>query len=201
VDKYCSASVVNTESKNVIFTAGHCVHGGEGALYHRNFQFVPGYRDGARPLGTWSAREIWSFGAWRTDSNVRWDVASLLMNSNSLGQKLANVTGSQGIMWNAAAEQFTYVFGYPSNKSGGQRLNYCSEWTWKRMFLWVWTGRLGIDCDMTFGTSGGPWVANFNGQWGHVHSVSSTTDLAGRLFGPYFDTNVGELYNNVRFRF
>jgi V8-like Glu-specific endopeptidase len=199
---YCSASVVNTESKNVLFTAGHCVHGGKSKVFHTNLAFVPGYRNGARPRGTWFAREIWSFPAWRNDSNHRWDVASLVMRNNGLGQRLANVTGSQGIAWNQPAERYTYVFGYPGNKSSGERLNYCSATTYKEKILGIfWTGRLGINCDMTYGASGGPWVYGFNGQWGYLHSVTSTGDLNGHIFGPYFDTNVANLYQSVRFRY
>src|SRR4051812_25421149 len=42
----CSGSTVNSGGRNLVFTAGHCVHGGGTARhYHTNWAFVPGYRD------------------------------------------------------------------------------------------------------------------------------------------------------------
>ena len=83
VNRVCSGSTVNSGGKNVVFTAGHCVHGGgAGRRYFTNWAFVPGYRDGARPYGTWSARQLWSLNGW---TNSGWVVRK--------GQKI-RITGT-----------------------------------------------------------------------------------------------------------
>jgi V8-like Glu-specific endopeptidase len=197
----CSGSAVNSEAKNLVITAGHCVHGGRGGLFHSNVVFVPGYRDGVAPRGIWAARELWAFNAWIANSDQRWDVGAMIVHPLG-GNRLVNVVGGQGIAWNLAAEQPTFALGYPGNKSGGQRLNYCSGTTFKRMSFIFWTGQIGLNCDMTFGSSGGPWLTGFNGQLGFVHSVVSNGNPAiPKFYGPYFDTSVGNLYNTLRTRF
>ena len=48
---------MRSANRDTVLTAGHCVNDGPGA-FHTNWMFVPGYRDGARPYGTWTARDL-----------------------------------------------------------------------------------------------------------------------------------------------
>ena len=45
-DYVCSAASVNSRSKRLFVTAGHCVHGGPGKDWHTNWIFAPGYSNG-----------------------------------------------------------------------------------------------------------------------------------------------------------
>ncbi len=57
----CSATVVNSEGKDTVWTAGHCVHDGKNATWHSNWSFVPVYDDdlaNPRPYGTWTAKQL-----------------------------------------------------------------------------------------------------------------------------------------------
>ena len=37
----CSGTIVNTEGRDSVWTAGHCVHGGSGGTWHSNWTFAP----------------------------------------------------------------------------------------------------------------------------------------------------------------
>ena len=54
----CSASMIK---RGVVVTAAHCVHefGKGSAGWHTNVRFVPGYRSGAAPYGTWTPFTMW----------------------------------------------------------------------------------------------------------------------------------------------
>ncbi|MGL5830010.1 MAG: trypsin-like serine peptidase, partial [Angustibacter sp.] len=54
----CSAAVVNSEGRDTVWTAGHCVHGGAGQNWHLNWTFVPAYDNGAMPQGSWTAAQL-----------------------------------------------------------------------------------------------------------------------------------------------
>src|SRR6185295_349187 len=54
-DFYCSAAVLRPR---VVLTAGQCIHSGtSNPGFFTNFRFVPAYRSGAAPFGTWT----WNF--------------------------------------------------------------------------------------------------------------------------------------------
>ena len=57
-DHFCTASVVSSRSRDMLITAAHCVHGGEGKTYRRDIVFVPGYRGGAAPRGMGAAGNV-----------------------------------------------------------------------------------------------------------------------------------------------
>ncbi|WP_307625540.1 trypsin-like serine peptidase [Streptomyces turgidiscabies] len=57
----CSASALNSDSKQMVVTAGHCVHGGSGGTWMTNWVYVPRYRSGARPFGTFAAKQMRTF--------------------------------------------------------------------------------------------------------------------------------------------
>src|SRR5690242_13810475 len=46
---YCTASVVHSDQGDVLLTAAHCIHDGEGGDYLTGVTFAPGYHDGVAP--------------------------------------------------------------------------------------------------------------------------------------------------------
>ena len=53
-----------------------------------------------------------------------------------------------------------------------------------------------MNCNFTPGSSGGPWLAFFNGEFGYVNGVNafSYTSIPGYIFSPYFGTDAYDLY-------
>ncbi len=82
----CSASVIR---QRIVLTAGHCVHKGSGgsAGFHRNFLFVPAFRDGSAPLGTFTARRAGATSLWMTSGGLVPNAASRDVRNERQGWK------------------------------------------------------------------------------------------------------------------
>jgi V8-like Glu-specific endopeptidase len=198
----CSASTVNSNGKDVVFTAGHCVYGnlggeapGEG--WHSNWIFVPDYYYGSAPYGVWTPKSLWTLSNYYYSEDEGDDIGAAVMNTNSLGQHIVNVVGGQGLAWNWPANEYVYDFGYPAAPPfNGQVLDYCNgaEFNWPYV-----PSTMGLQCNFTGGSSGGPWLAFFNGEFGYVNGVNDFgyTSLPGYIFSAYFGNNADALYNAV----
>jgi hypothetical protein len=131
------------------------------------------------------------------DSNNSYDIGAAVMWTNGSGQRIADVTGSQGIEWNGARGQSVYHWAYPAAPNppfDGESLQYCTGTTFDS------GSDLGLACDMQGGASGGVWVRGYNGTWGYTISVNSYhkgNDLT-KIYGPYFGDGAANLYNAVR---
>jgi V8-like Glu-specific endopeptidase len=188
----CSATVVNTPSKRVIFSAGHCAV--DGGVWSKNVAFVPGYHNGARPYGTFVATKLYSINGWINNENFSYDMSAAVLGGT---QKVANVVGSRGIRWNLARPQNFVSFGYPAGfPFNGETLWSCpspyrgqDSTTSNPRTQW-------ITCDMTGGSSGGGWIV----QNAYLNSVNSYGYVSqpNRMYGPYFGTAAANLYNGVK---
>jgi V8-like Glu-specific endopeptidase len=197
----CSASTVNSNGKDSVITAGHCVYGsmggevpGEG--WHSNWIFVPDYRNGTAPYGVWTARELWTPTNYVNNQDEGDDMGGAVINTNSYGQHIVNVVGGQGIAWNWPASEYVYDFGYPvAAPFNGQTLQYCngSEFNWSSEV----SSTIGLPCNFTPGSSGGPWLMDFGGEFGYIDGVNDFvySSLPGYIFSAYFGNNAESLYN------
>ena len=196
----CSASLVNSAAKNEVFTAGHCVYGnlggeapGEG--WHSNWIFVPGYNNGYAPDGIWTARQLWTLTAYVQTQSESYDMGAVVLNANSAGQQAVNVLGGQGFAWNWPTSLYVDDFGYPAAPPfNGSVLDYCNggyEFNWP-----YYASTVGLECNMTPGSSGGPWLAWFNGEFGYINGVNAFgySSIPGYVFSPYFGTDAYDLY-------
>jgi V8-like Glu-specific endopeptidase len=188
----CSASTVNSGKKRLVVSAGHCVYGY--GRWFTNWQFVPRYRNGARPFGTWVARQLTTRTAWVNSSSQDEDMSIAIMNSNGAGQNIVNVVGGNGLRWNYGYSVNVTALGYPSNLGGGESQYYCQSGTW-----WAHGQSIRMWCNMTYGSSGGPWLQEYNDQngLGFINSVVSHGDSPGngQFDGPYFDNDIKSLYD------
>ena len=198
----CSASTVNSNGKNAVITAGHCVYGslgGEvpGERWHSNWMFVPDYYYGYAPYGVWTARQLWTLTNYYNNQDEGDDIGAAVMNTNSGGQHIVNVVGGQGLAWNWSVNQYVYDFGYPAAAPfNGQSLQYCngSEFNWPYV-----SSTMGLACNFTGGSSGGPWLMSFGGEFGYINGVNDFgySSLPGYIFSAYFGNNADALYNAV----
>ncbi|MQY02956.1 trypsin-like serine peptidase [Actinomadura macrotermitis] len=195
----CSGDAVTSGNKSTVITAGHCVKL-DGA-WHTNWVFVPGYNNGNRPYGTWTAARTLSTPQWTATEDMNYDVGAAVVNQLN-GQRLTDVVGGQGIAFNQARGQKLYTFGYPAAAPyDGSKLIYCSDRTFNDF---LGTTDIGLRCNMTGGSSGGPWYLNFNETTGlgTQNSVNSfkygLPFLSDYMFGPYFGTDAQNLYNQAQ---
>ncbi|HYP46929.1 MAG TPA: hypothetical protein VEQ66_17250 [Propionibacteriaceae bacterium] len=194
---WCSASAINTPSKRVIVTAGHCVHTGKGGRWLTNMVFAPGYNKFAvnrAPRGTFQAYQVRTFNAWTTNSDLNRDVGFVTLYRNAAGQRVVDAIGGHGLVYNGGTEFDASIFGYPSNRDNGDRMWAC--WGTTQDNSWF-DNKSKITCNFGPGASGGPWLANYSNATGlgYVRSVTSTVNSAGVNKGPYFDTAVRDMKN------
>lgn len=202
-NRSCSGSTVNSDGKRLVFTAGHCVHGGgAGRTWFdvNRWVFVPNYHSGS-PYGTWNAYQLWTKNAWINDANRAYDVAAVVMQ-NKNGVRIVDAVGGQGIKWGAGYGLFIHMFGYPADPPfNGSGLFYCNGTTRNE------GGFPTLDCNMTGGASGGPWLENYGATfWAYVNGVNSwmfwrnnDPSQVYKWQSPYFSYDTaGSLFDTVK---
>ena len=201
----CSATVVNSEGLDTVWTAGHCVEQGSSGGWASNWTFVPAFDDdlaNPRPFGTWSANQLWTKTAWANNSDFAEDMGVAIMNTHN-GSHIVSAFGGQGLRANYGKSVFENAFGYPAESPfDGGNLFRCwgtssPEWS----FLFWSSDTIKIPCDMTRGSSGGAWLHGYDGNWGYLNGVNSRIDRIVAptiMLSPYFDDSAVSLYNSTR---
>jgi hypothetical protein len=195
VDYVCSGTALDSTNGSVVWTAGHCTNEGPGA-YATNWMFVPAYKDGTAPYGTWTARALLTTSQWQTQGDISYDFGAAVMNTTG-GSTLNSRVGGRGIAFNYDRNQRFNSYGYPAAPPfTGERLWVCdaqlgtSDSTTNPQTM-------GIGCDMTGGSSGGGWVVGDG-----VYSVNSYgyTTQPDVMYGPYQGSVAQTLYSNASAR-
>jgi V8-like Glu-specific endopeptidase len=191
----CSASALNSGKRRLVITAGHCVHGGAGGAWYSNFIFVPGFRQGNEPAGRFVAGNLTTRSAWISSSNSDEDMAIAIMNNGGIyGAKVVDTVGGMGLRWNWGYSVAVTILGYPAAGGFPGDLQYfCQGTTWNghNQQVRAW-------CNMTQGSSGGPWLQEYNDQngLGYTNSiVSHRHGDAAQMDGPYFDDDIKSLFD------
>jgi hypothetical protein len=197
-DFFCSGSSVAAANASLVLTAGHCVwiQGG----WVSNFAFVPAYDDGDRPLGTWTARDLLTTPGWRGAQDFTYDVGFAVMRPQD-GVRLADAVGAQAMSFNAPRGQQVHAFGYPhAAPYDGGALVFCAGQVVADTYYG--SADSGLACTMTGGSSGGPWLADFDGSSGSVVSLTSFAyrGVPNVLWGPYLGPEALDLYRTAETR-
>lgn len=200
VNKVCSASTINSSNKRLIWTAGHCVSDGS-QTFHTNVTFVPAYKPGTavpEPYGRWSACGLYTTNSWHKSGTFAQDLGAIQACDKG-GRRIHNVVGFLGFLANAPRNQFWRAFGYPAAPPfNGRRMVVCAA-----PFAVNDSGTpnpIGIGCDMTGGSSGGPWLVNYRAnQVGAVNRINGLNSYKYNtqpeaMYSPYF----GNAFVNLR---
>ena len=213
-DYICSASVVDDADDptySVIVTAGHCVYDEENHefatmwVYYPSFDTSPTYTCAQATYGCWAARALFAHSGFTSQSGFTatatlYDFGFAVVRAGGNGGSVSpqlDALGSYSVNPTLTSSPgIGYAFGYPA---GGQYapgidLTYCkgsigtdpynANRTWK------------IGCDMTGGSSGGPWLygtsdpGSAGRSEGTVFSVNSYTYSGVKaMHGPKFNAN------------
>ncbi|MFF4424873.1 trypsin-like serine peptidase [Streptomyces sp. NPDC001549] len=193
----CSGDSVTSANGSTVITAGHCVKY-QGA-WHTNWVFVPAYNNGSAPYGQWSATKTFATDQWAASEDMNMDVG-LAVVAPLNGQTLSQAVGAQGIAFNGGYNKKMYSFGFPAAAPyDGTKLVYCSGNSGKDFLL---TKDHSLGCNMTGGSSGGPWFQDFNEATGLGTQVSVNsfgyTFLPNRMYGPYFGNEAKAAYDKAQ---
>jgi V8-like Glu-specific endopeptidase len=185
----CSAAFVKGHG---IWTAGHCVHAGNNssAGWSTNVVFVPQYRDGLAPLGQCAVGQLWTTTDWYTNGNPNG-----LDHDYAGGSVTCNATSSAGYLglaWNYAYNQTYNALGYPAAApfTGGRMIGCTAAFS---QYGFGTPTTYGIVCDMTGGSSGGPWY--ISGYYINGNTSYGDSRYPGKLFSPYYDAGVKSLWD------
>lgn len=207
-ESVCSATVINSPTRNVVITAAHCVYDtSNGNTPARSVIFVPGDRNNAQqqPYGVWAATTVSAPQQFRDHAASKpsgeatgpegwaYDFAFLTIEEKN-GQRIQDVTGGQGIAFGVPIDGLVQV-GYPSAPPfKGTDEFMCASQVWKQS----WSAGYTHQCDMTPGSSGGGWTTNYDTKAGsgYIVGVTSTgndTTANGSVLG----STAQQLYQSI----
>ena len=194
-DHFCTASVVHSAGKDLLVTAAHCVHGGQGGSYSSDLVFVPDYRDGNAPQGQWPVTRIVVDQRWISSSDPDLDVAFVTVGQVG-GKNIEDVLGANTLGVNQGFGKVVRITGYPSSASSP--ISCFNRTTQQSQF------QMKIACTgFPGGTSGSPWLAAFDGKKGTgtvigvIGGYQQGGNSADVSYSPYFDADVQALYNQA----
>jgi V8-like Glu-specific endopeptidase len=152
---FCTASVVDSDTENLVITAAHCVYS---SGYASNLEFVPGYQDGREPYGAWVVQAIVVASGWRQSHDPDLDFAFLSVAASG-GRPIQRVTGGLQLGINRGYAHPIKVIGY--NDSANKPVR-CATSSFR-----FTADQMEFYCGgYQNGTSGGPWVLGYNGSKG-----------------------------------
>lgn len=189
--------------RNGIWTAGHCVHAGNGQAsgWSTDLVFVPAYKDGNAPFGQFKMRQLFCRANWYQHGNPGGffeDMGAAILNPLN-GKMVSQAVGWLGFAWNFPRNQVWTSLGYPAAPPfNGQRM-------WQDTAPYANDGAvpgspptIGIGCSMTPGCSGGPWVIGL-GSTNYVngHNSYRPNNQPLEIYAPYFGDNAHSLMQLV----
>jgi V8-like Glu-specific endopeptidase len=181
----CSASLIKP---GLVVTAAHCVSKFGANQFYSNIRFVPGYRKGAAPFGSWNASQVRVLASYLNGTDpcsqsgviCRNDVAVITLAAQN-SKYPGTSTGWYGYGWNGhgfTSSGLTHVtqLGYPSCLDSG---NYMERNDAQGLKSASHADNTVIGSLMCPGSSGGPWLINFG----------LPSKLTGTTAGTYPDPN------------
>lgn len=195
----CSGTAVASNNHNVIDTAGHCLYGQ--GQWMQNVLFCPLYDKGNRPYGCWVARALLVPAEWinARQNELHRDFGMAVVDPNEQGN-LTDVVGGAGWAYNQPIQQPYYAYGYPAaSPFDGQTRQSCDQGSVGTRWNHAGGTVVSIPCNMTGGSSGGPWFIKKGNSWYlDGHNDFTSTIQRGHMFSPYYDDTWYALYTKAQ---
>lgn len=200
-DGFCSATAVNTPSRRLVLTAGHCVNSGPferpgDGVWSTLLEFVPAYSGEAAPFGAFIAHrnEVFAPRQWVRFGNPNFDVGAVLTGPNAAGVNVADAVGGGAILaLDRPRQEVFQTFGYPGTIRWMQGCE--SPYVGDDALTYRIPGppTIAISCHWAPGASGGGWLIEGGTAIDGLTSYGKRGDPL-HTFGPYFSVrNVGRL--------
>ncbi|HET7052372.1 MAG TPA: hypothetical protein VFI09_00465 [Solirubrobacterales bacterium] len=198
---FCSATAIDTPSRSLVLTAGHCVNSGPQppnghTVWSSLLEFVPAYSGDTAPFGAFVAhrKSVFALKQWVEFGNPDFDVGALVVSPNAEGVSVADaVGGGVAIATDLSRKQDFQTFGYPGQTRWMQ--NCDSPYVGDDVLTYRIPGppTIAIGCHWLPGASGGGWLIDEGTKIDGLTSYGKRGDGA-HTFGPYFSKrNVGRL--------
>jgi hypothetical protein len=200
----CSATAIDSPTRRLVLTAGHCVNSGpeagHAAIWSTQIEFIPAYSGGVAPFGVFVARRgsIYAPKQWTKQGNPDLDIGAFLTRPNAEGVNVADaVGGGAAIVTDLPRQQEFQTFGYPGEARRMQECNspYIGDDVLTNPFPGPPT--LAIRCRWAAGASGGGWLIGEGTQIDGLSTYLHRGDRS-RTYGPYFSAEtVGRLVRGL----
>jgi len=214
-DYICSGTLItdSASDRSIVITAGHCSYDAADGGFARNWTFYPEFDTNATytcsqsKWGCWIATALAVHngfalaGGFNTQATT-YDWSFAVLKNGGFGNNLAETAlgGAMARSFTApAVGSQTFNFGYPAaGKYHGYDLIYCSD----QIFNDPLNDNLtfGVDCDMTGGSSGGPWLTGFTESTGAgtLNGLNSY-GYSGikNMYGPKFNGNTSSTFTRA----
>ncbi len=198
---YCSATAINSASRRLVLTAGHCVNSGPSlrpgdGVWSSLLEFVPAYSGGTAPFGAFVAHraQIYAPKPWVQLGNPNFDIGAILTEPNAEGVNVADaVGGGATIALDRNRHEEFETFGYPGASRWMQSCD--SPYVGDDALTYQVPGppTIAIRCHWAPGASGGGWLIENDTVIDGLTSYGKIGDNR-HTFGPYFSSrNVGRL--------
>jgi V8-like Glu-specific endopeptidase len=194
-DHFCTASVVDSGTLDLVLTAAHCVAYGDG-VYAQDVVYVPEWHDGVSPYGAWPVETITVTSAWNSSQDVNDDYAFLKV-APPAGTHLPVqlVTGGLTLASNTGySHKGIQVIGY-NNTDNAPII--CST----SSFYGNIPDQEEFYCNnYNDGTSGGPWIIGLNPVtgsglvFGDIGGYDQGGDYPWYSYSSYYDATIEQLY-------
>lgn len=190
---FCSGTAIDSPTRQLVLTAGHCVNSGPLDRRRRNvtssfLQFVPAYNAGIAPFGAFVAirGKVFAPKQWKRFANPDFDMGAFLTNPNSEGVNVADaIGGGVKIAMDLDRHQQFQTYGYPGET---RRMQTCaSPYLGDDRITVRFPGppTQRIRCHWPPGSSGGGWLIEngtmINGINTYLHRTKDS-----QTYGPYF---------------
>ncbi|MFF3731029.1 trypsin-like serine peptidase [Streptomyces sp. NPDC002476] len=203
----CSGASINSPSKMMVATAGHCVaiggsgHGGDPSdrVWMKNWVFMPAYNTGGQeaPYGKFTAKYFRAFDYWLDGGGRPYDFALVTVNLNQQGQRVVDAVGGNGLSWNYTFYEDLLMVGYPLNHGAGYTQD---QFAGRTTTSTVDSAVIMMEAaGFNEGGSGGPWLrkydpvtglGNINGVTSYIHNGTSNNNDS-----PHFDGDMKWLWD------
>jgi V8-like Glu-specific endopeptidase len=200
LEGYCSGTAIDSPTRQLVLTAGHCVNTGprqDGPPEAAGFlEFVPAYSGGVAPFGAFVSRRetIRALPQWINHGNPNFDLGAFLTYPNSEGVDVADaVGGGAEIALDQSRRQTFQTFGYPGRKT---RMEGCeSDYVGDDATTYSFPGppTFSVRCRWAPGASGSGWLI---GDGSRINGINTYLLLSEKslTFSPYFTKEtVGKL--------
>jgi V8-like Glu-specific endopeptidase len=152
---FCTASVVDSPSGDLVLTAAHCVQDHKAS----QMAFIPDYYAGRWPDGVWRVTSVIVDRNWLTAQDPDDDFAFLTVARPGSRASLQSLTGAEGVAVDIPAGQKVEVAGYPD---GAGNLISCQN----TAGLFTATQYQFSCTGFSDGTSGSPLLADVAPEYG-----------------------------------
>jgi hypothetical protein len=166
-----------------------------GGAYATNIAYAPNWHSGVSPYGLWAVKAITVASGWIKSRNIDLDFAFLTL-ARQKSHSIQSVTGALRLGFNAGYTHAINVIGYNDTDS---KPIICATKSAKYSAT-----QMEFYCNNYWnGTSGGPWILNYNSKtgagtvFGAIGGYQQGGNYPWLSYSPYYASATKSLYQQA----